>query len=199
MAIIGTICAWLLNLLPILWFVASKVFPRVIPALVAMMKNGGIIATILGVFVGVYKWVKHLSIALLAIKLGSGFFGKIFTVIRFFLNFMFRFPIIAGITLVLSQIFPTVYERIFLVVGAVSIKIALSIFGNVMRLINDSAENNVEALNTILGESIDQLPPCMVDVLGYMHLVEDVGLLVSTAILIMVYNFVTAFAFKFVK
>lgn len=199
MAIIGTICAWLLNLLPVLWFVASKVFPRIIPALVAVMKNGGVIATILGVFVGVYKWVKHLSISLLAIKLGSGFFGKIFTVIRFFLNFMFRFPIIAGITLVLSQIFPTVYERIFLVVGAVSIKIALSIFGNVMRLINDSAENNVDALNTILGESLDQLPPCMVDVMGYMHLVEDVGLLVSMAILIMVYNFVTAFAFKFVK
>lgn len=199
MALIGTICSWVISFLPIIWWLCSKAFPRIIPALVAMMGKGGVIAAILGAIVGIYKWVKHLSIVLLAIKLGSGPLGKIFSAIKWILNFAFKFPVIMGITLVGSQIFPGLLERIFLLVGAVSIKIALVLFGNVMSLINSSSENNTAVLNTIIGESVDQLPPCMIDVMAYMHIVEDVGLLVSTAILIMVYNFVTAFAFKFVK
>lgn len=199
MSVVATVCSWLLTFLPIIWWVASKAFPRIIPGLIALVKSGGVIGSILYVVVGIIKWVKHISIKLLAIRLGAGVLGKIFTCIRYILNFMFRFPIIAGITLVLSQVFPTLWERIFLIVGAVSLKIALMLFGNVMRLINDSAENNIDTLNAIIGESADQLPPCMVDVLGYMHVVEDIGLIISTLILIMVYNFVVAFAFKFVK
>ena len=199
MAILGTVLSWVVSFLPIIWWVASKGFPKIIPALMAVMGKGGVIAAILGAIVGIYKWVKHLSIALLAIKLGAGPLGRIFSAIKWILNFAFKFPVIMGITLVGSQIFPGLLERIFLLVGAVSVKIALVLFGNVMRLINSSAENNTEMLNTVIGDSIDQLPPCLVDVMAYMHVVEDIGLLVSTAILIMVYNFVTAFAFKFVK
>ncbi len=199
MPILGVIMGWIVPLLPIIWWFARKALPRLVPALIAMMGKGGVIAAILGSIVGIYKWVKHLSIVLLAIKLGSGPLGKIFSAIRWILNATFKFPIIMGLTLVLSQIFPGLLERIFLIVGALSVKIGLMIFGNVMDLINDSAENNMEQLNSIVGSSLDQLPPCLVDVMGYMHLVEDIGLIISTAILIMVYNFVTAFAFKFVK
>lgn len=199
MALIGTICSWVITFLPILWWLFAKVFPRLIPATMATVGKGGVIAAILGAVVGIYKWLKHLSIVLLAIKLGSGPLGRIFSAIKWLLNFTFKFPVIMGITLVGSQIFPGLLERIFLLVGAVSVKIALVLFGNVMKLINNSAENNTELLNTVVGNSVDQLPPCLVDVMGYMHVVEDIGLVVSTAILIMVYNFVTAFAFKFVK
>lgn len=199
MPILGVIMGWIVPLLPIIWWFARKALPRLVPALIAMMGKGGVIAAILGAIVGIYKWVRHLSIVLLAIKLGSGPLGRIFSAIRWILNATFKFPIIMGLTLVLSQIFPGLLERIFLIVGALSVKIGLMIFGNVMDLINDSAENNMDQLNSIVGSSLDQLPPCLVDVMGYMHLVEDVGLIISTAILIMVYNFVTAFAFKFVK
>lgn len=199
MALLGTILSWVISFLPIIWWIASKGFPKIIPELMAMMGKGGVIAAILGAIVGIYKWVKHLSIALLAIKLGAGPLGRIFSAIKWILNFAFKFPVIMGITLVGSQIFPGLLERVFLLVGAVSVKIALVLFGNVMRLINTSAENNTDMLNSVIGDSLDQLPPCLVDVMAYMHVVEDVGLLVSTAILIMVYNFVTAFAFKFVK
>ena len=199
MALIGTICSWVISFLPIIWWLCSKAFPRIIPGLVSLMGKGGVIAAILGAIVGIYKWVKHLSIVLLAIKLGSGPLGRIFSAIKWILNFAFKFPVIMGITLVGSQIFPGLLERIFLLVGAVSIKIGLVLFGNVMKLINNSAENNTGLLNTVIGESADQLPPCLVDVMGYMHVVEDIGLVVSTAILIMIYNFVTAFAFKFIK
>lgn len=199
MPIIGVIMGWIVPLLPIIWWFARKAIPRLVPALLAMMGKGGVIAAILGAIVGIYKWVRHLSIVLLAIKLGSGPFGKIFSAIRWILNATFKFPIIMGLTLVLSQVFPGLLERIFLIVGALSVKIGLMIFGNVMDMINESAENNIDQLNSIVGSSLGQLPPCLVDVMGYMHLVEDIGLIISTAILIMVYNFVTAFAFKFVK
>lgn len=199
MPALGVIMGWIVPLLPIIWWFARKALPRLVPALIAMMGKGGVIAAILGAIVGIYKWVRHLSIVLLAIKLGSGPLGKIFSAIRWILNATFKFPIIMGLTLVLSQVFPGLLERIFLIVGALSVKIGLMIFGNVMDLINDSAENNIEQLNTVLGDSLSQLPPCLVDVMGYMHLVEDIGLIISTAILIMVYNFITAFAFKFVK
>ena len=199
MPILGVIMGWIVPLLPVIWWFAQKALPRLLPALVAMMGKGGVIAAILGAIVGIYKWVRHLSIVLLAIKLGAGPLGKIFSAIRWILNATFKFPIIMGLTLVLSQVFPGLLERIFLIVGALSVKIGLMIFGNVMDLINDSAENNIDQLNSIVGSSLDQLPPCLVDVMGYMHLVEDIGLIISTAILIMVYNFVTAFAFKFVK
>ena len=199
MPILGVIMGWIVPLLPVIWWLVRKAIPRLVPGLVSLMGKGGVIAAILGAVAGIYKWVKHLSIALLAVKLGAGPLGKIFTAIKWLLNVTFKFPVVMGLTLVLSQIFPGLLERIFLIVGALSVKIGLLIFGNVMNLINDSAENNVDQLNSILGESLDQLPPCLVDVLGYMHVVEDIGLLVSTAILIMVYNFVTAFAFKFVK
>ena len=159
LAVIGTICSWVISFLPIIWWIASKGFPKIIPAIMAMMGKGGVIAAILGAIVGIYKWVKHLSIVLLAIKLGSGPLGKIFSAIKWILNFAFKFPVIMGITLVGSQIFPGLLERIFLLVGAVSIKIGLVLFGNVMKLINNSAENNTGLLNTVIGESADQLPP----------------------------------------
>lgn len=199
MPVLGVIMGWIVPLLPVIWWLCRSFLPKIIPGLVALMGRGGVIAAILSTLVGIYKWFKHLSIVLLAIKLGSGPLGRIFSAIRWILNVTFKFPVIMGLTLVLSQIFPGLLERIFLIVGALSVKIGLVIFGNVMRLINDSAENNTDQLLSIIGQSADQLPPCLVDVMGYMHLVEDIGLIVSTAILIMIYNFVTAFAFKFVK
>ena len=165
MPIVGAIMGWIVPLLPVIWWFARKALPRLVPALVAMMGKGGVIAAILGAIVGIYKWVKHLSIVLLAIKLGSGPLGKIFSAIRWILNVTFKFPVIMGLTLVLSQVFPGLLERIFLIVGALSVKIGLVIFGNVMDLINDSAENNMDQLNTIVGSSVDQLPPCLVDVM----------------------------------
>ena len=52
-------------------------------------------------------------------------------------------------------------------------------------------------LQQIMGESIDSLPPCIVDIMGYMHFVEDVGMLITTAVFIGIYNLVTYFFFRY--
>lgn len=194
-----TVLGWATSILPLLWFFVSKALPKLLPAIMAAAGRGGIIATICSVIVAIYKFIRKIPVFLLAIQMGSGVLGRIFSAIRFILNFGFKFPVIAGFTLVLGQFFPTIYERIFMVVGAVSIKIGLAIFGNMMSLINGSAENNMVVLKEMMGQSASYLPPCMVDVLAYMHIVEDIGMLLSTCMLIMTYNLVRGFAFKFIK
>ena len=199
MGIAATILSWIISFLPVIWWVSTKGLPKLVPMLGSLMGRKGIIGAIVATVYGVYRWVKHLSIALLKIKLGYGILGKIFSLLRLTLWLGFRFPVIMGITLVGSMIFPGLLEKVFLLIGAVSIKIGLTLFGNVMELIKNSAENNTDTLITAIGDASSQLPPCMVDVLGYLHVVEDLGLIVGTILLIMIYNFVVAFAFKFIK
>lgn len=197
MPILATVMGWLVNVLPLIWFLSVKGFPALIKAATAMAGRTGILAKICGVIVAIYWFIRRLPITFLKIKLGTGVLGKIFSAIRWMLNFGFRFPVVLFITLVGSQIFPGLLEKIFLLVGALCVKIGLMLFGKIMAAMEDT--NNMEQVTAIVGESLDQFPPCMLDVMAYMHIVEDIGLIVSTYVLIMTWNLVTSFAFKFVR
>ena len=197
MPILATVMGWLVNVLPLIWFLAVKGFPALVKAATAMAGRTGILAKICGAIVAVYWFIRRLPITFLKIKLGTGVLGKIFSAIRWMLNFGFKFPVVLFITLVGSQIFPGLLEKIFLLVGALCVKIGLMLFGKIMSAMEDT--NNMEQVTAIVGDSLDQFPPCMLDVMAYMHIVEDIGLIVSTYVLIMTWNLVTSFAFKFVR
>lgn len=197
MPLLATIMGWLVNVLPLIWFVAVKGLPTAFKAITAAAGRAGIIGKICGVVVAVYWFIRRLPITFLKIKLGSGVLGKIFSAIRWMLNFGFRFPVVMFITLVGSQIFPGLLEKIFLLVGALCVKIGLMIFGKIMSAMEDV--NNMEEITSVVGNSLDNFPPCMLDVMAYMHIVEDIGLIVSTYVLIMTWNLVTSLAFKFVR
>ena len=99
--------------------------------------------------------------------------------------------------MVLSQYFTNLIEKIFLVVGAVSIKIALIFIKWGKDFFMNLGENHTEELKTVLGDSVAQLPPCMVDVMGYMHLVENIGMLVTTLIFVGIVKLIFRFIVKF--
>lgn len=118
--------------------------------------------------------------------------------IAFFLKNSISAPVIFAIMFVLSAYFPTVAEKIFLVVGAVFAKFGLMFMKWASGMAADATENNTEDLYEIMGETVDVLPPCFIDVLGYCHLVEDLGMIISTAIFVGIYNLIKYFYFRWV-
>lgn len=193
----SAVIGFLLNVLPLIWYLCSKAAPGIFKGITAMAGKTGILAKICGAIVAIYWFVRRLPIAFLKIKLGTGVLGHIFTAIRWILNSMWRFPVIMFLTLVLSQVFPSLLEKIFLIVGALAIKIGVMLFGTVMKSIEDM--DNSSELTAIIGDSLDNWPPCLMDVLGYLHIVEDLGMIITTLVLIMTYNLVSSLAFKFIK
>ena len=187
----------LVNVLPLIWYFVAKKLPGIGAMIAGAAGRAGVLGKICAGLMAVYWFVRRLPIAFLKIKLGSGILGKIFSGIRWALNMGFKFPVIMFITLVLSQVFPSLLEKIFMLIGAVAIKISVMLFGKIMSAMEDS--NNMDMINSIVGDSLDAMPPCLIDVLGYMHIVEDLGMIISTLVLIMTYNLVSAIAFKFVR
>lgn len=116
--------------------------------------------------------------------------------IAYFLKNSMSAPIILGITFLLSAFCPTIFEKLMMIVGAVSIKIALVMVKWASGMMTSMPENNTQELYTILGDTIDALPPCFIDVLAYCHLVEDLGIIISTAIFCGIYNLIKYFYFK---
>lgn len=196
-AIVGVVISWLVNLLPVIWFLANKAMPGLFKEVTVLAGRAGLVGKICGAIVWVYWFVRRLPISFLKIKLGNGVLGKIFLGIRVILSMMGKFPVIMFITLVGSQIFPGLLEKCFLIIGAIAIKIVMKLFTHVMDAMEDY--NNMDMLNQIVGDSLDNMPPCLIDVLGYMHIVEDIGMIIGTLVLIITYNFVSSIAFKFVR
>lgn len=116
--------------------------------------------------------------------------------IAFFLKNSLSAPIILAITFILSAFCPTIFEKLMMIVGAVSIKIALVMVKWASNLMTSMPENNTDELYNILGDTVDALPPCFIDILGYCHLVEDLGLIITTAIFVGLYNLIKYFYFK---
>lgn len=193
----AAVIGWLLTLLPIIWALVSKVIPKFIPAVIAMAGRTGVIAIICSVIVKIYQFVLGIPAFFVGVFKGAGFFGAVFYVIRYILSLFFRFPVVMGFTLVMGQYFPTLIEKVFLVVGAVSIKIALLFVRWGKGFVDGLQQNNMADLHAALGNSLDSLPPCIVDIMGYMHFVEDVGMLISTAVFIGIYNLVTYFFMRY--
>lgn len=190
----ATAIGWILTLGPVLLAIFKKVLPKLLPKIGtlinALLAKGGVFAIVVGLVTKIWGWLSRFPLFLKGL-FGAG--GLLFFV-RPFLEFllkMFKTPILLGIALVVSSIFPTFIEKIFLVVGAVALRIFIWIFklgkGVFVGALNQAGSGGSPALDefrdSVLG-SFDELPPCMVDVMGYLHLVEDLGLILTTAMLL---------------
>lgn len=193
------VIGWFLSVLPLVWALLSKVLPKLIPSLVAVAGRGGVIAVIASVIVKIYSFIIGIPGWLIGVYGKGGILFTIIMVIRIIIRNIAKFPVIVGFTLLMGQYFPTIFEKIFLVVGALSIKLALVFVGWGKSFIDSLQQNNTAELNQIMGESLNSLPPCMVDVMGYMHFVEDVGFIVTTAVFVGIYNLVWAFFMRMAK
>lgn len=113
------------------------------------------------------------------------------TEIIMFIAGAFKTPVLLFATLVLSSFFPTILEKIFLLVGAISLKFLLLIIKigkNAMSKLSASEGGSAamdEFKQAVLG-SFDELPPCFVDMMGYVHFLECLGMIVMTAMFVTV-------------
>ena len=213
-----TAIGWIITLGPIIFALAKKFLPKLFSRIGGKVKGltgnaeglGGAGGTLVGADVLLSSTMaKSGAIGVIVVILGriwgwcsrfTGWFKGLFEAggtlafIRPVLEFLlgcFKTPILLGLSLVVSSIFPTFLEKIFLTVGAVCLHIFLWIFklgknaflGAMEHAGSDGGSAISEFRDTVLG-SFDELPPCMVEVLGYLHLVEDLGLIVTTASLI---------------
>lgn len=102
--------------------------------------------------------------------------------------FIFRHPIIIVVGLLISSLFPSVMEYFFLLVGFVTMKVFMLIFNiGKQMFVNDQNPAINEIRNTLVN-SFDALPPCMTNMMGYLHLVEDIGIIVTTFTLVVTYK-----------
>jgi len=188
----------LLNVLPLVWWFASKSLPKLVPAIFSVAGRAGLIGTICAIIVKLVNVVKGFPVFAAALFAGKGVLGKIFTALRFILNLSFKFPVIVFISLFLGQYFPNILEKIFLVIGAVAIKIGfIFVRWGKSFMDNLASESNLSQLKETLGNDLDMLPPCMVDVLGYMHIAEDLGIIVTTLTFLGIYNLVRHFFVRY--
>lgn len=193
------VIGWLLSVLPLIWAFVSKALPKLIPSLISVAGRGGVLALIASVIVKIYSFIIGIPGWLIGVYGKGGLLFSIIMVVRIIIRHIAKFPVIVGFTLLMGQYFPTIFEKIFLVVGALSIKLALVFVGWGRSFIDGLQQNNTSELNQILGDSLTSLPPCMVDIMGYMHFVEDVGFIVTTAVFVGIYNLVWAFFMRMAK
>lgn len=185
------IVGWFLSLLPAIFGFHKWVLPKLSEYATSLASSGGLISTI---FAAILKLILTIvKLPMFFVELISRLPGDIF---KLFSKFMLNYRYLAIISMVLSEYFSNLMENIFLIVGVVSIKIALVIVKWGKTFIENAPQNNINELKTILGDSVSSLPPCMVDVMGYMHIVENIGMLVSTLIFCGIVNIIYAFFIK---
>lgn len=207
----ASVIGWLLVLLPLVWKIAVKAFPALfrligkiggkgktfvgpVPTTIASaFKFGGILSGIMMILSKMWGWMSRLP-GWLKILFGTG--GLLWP-IRWILNFIvmgFKKPVLVVISLVVSSIFPTILEKIFLVFGAVTLKIFLLFFrlgkaaflGAMSSGGSGTGTGTVDNLRQMLLGSFDELPDCMVRAMGYVHLIEDLGIYMSTITLLVI-------------
>lgn len=194
----GTLVATLLTLLPLLIPLISRVLPKVAPKLAGLfggaaagsvVARGGFFAGIISLLSMIWGVVGKFP------KWFVGLFeagGKLYF-IRAALEFLlvsFKSPIVLFIGLLLSSIFPTILEKLFLLIGAAMMHIFVFFFGIAKKLFTDmsAAEGGSPAIDqfkeAVLG-SFQSLPPCMVQTMGYIHFLEDLGMITLCMALIL--------------
>ena len=116
------VIGWLLSVLPLIWAFVSKALPKLIPSLISVAGRGGVFALIASVIVKIYSFIIGIPGWLIGVYGKGGLLFSIIMVVRIIIRHIAKFPVIVGFTLLMGQYFPTIFEKIFLVVGALSIK-----------------------------------------------------------------------------
>lgn len=186
-----SVIGWFLSLLPAIFGFHKWVLPKLSEFAASLSSSGGIISTILAAIIKLFLLVVKLPS--MFVELMARLPGDIF---KLFSKFMLNYRYLAIISMVLSEYFSNLMENIFLIVGVVSIKFALLLVKWGKSFIENAPQNNIAELKTILGDSVGSLPPCMVDVMGYMHVVENIGMLVSTLVFCGIVNIIYSFFIK---
>lgn len=194
----GTLIATLLTILPLLLPLLGKILPKIAPKLGGLF--GGAVAGSAvakgGFFAGVLAFLSRIwSVIGRFPKWLVGLFaagGKLYF-IRAALEFIlvaFRSPVVLFFGLLSSAFFPTIIEKFFLLVGAAVMHIFVFFFGICKRLFTEmsAAEGGSPAIdefkNAVLS-SFNDLPPCFVSTMGYVHFLEDLGMIVTCMALIL--------------
>lgn len=196
----ATVLGWILMLAPLALPLLKKVLPKILGKLGALMgglmggaaaggtvAKAGVLATIVGFLGSIFSWLKRFPAWLKTLFAVGGVLHWLRVVVVYLLCVV-KTPVLLGIMLVTSAVFPTFIEKIFLVVGAVCLRLFLWFFklgkSVLLGALDSAGTGGDSALDefreAVLG-SFDELPPCMVDIMGYLHLVEDLGLIVTTA------------------
>ena len=197
----ATVIGWLLMILPFVLPLLKKVLPKLflkLGALIGGLLGGsaagaakvGVLATVVGFLAKIVSWLSRFPAWLKGLFAAGGAMAWASPFFLFLLN-LAKTPILLGIMFVVSSIFPTFIEKIFLVVGAVCLRMFLWIFklgkGVFVGALNQAGSSGgsvVDEFRDSVLNSFDELPPCMVEIMGYLHLVEDLGLIVTTAALL---------------
>lgn len=185
------IMGWLLSLLPGVWGFNKWVLPKLSEFAVSLSSSGGVFSTLLGAVLKIFVTIVKLPSML--VELVASLPGNIF---KLFSKFMLNYRYLAIISMVLSEYFSNLMENIFLIVGVVSVKIALVFVKWGKTFIENAPQNNLNELKNLMGDSVASLPPCMIDVMGYMHIVENIGMLVSTFIFCGIVNIIYSFVIR---
>lgn len=104
--------------------------------------------------------------------------------------YIFRHPVIMVVGLLVSSLFPSILEYFFMLMGYVGIKVFMFFFnvGKKIFLASDGGNVAMDELRNQILSSVDVLPPCMVQVLGYLHIVENLGIFITTFTLMIMYS-----------
>lgn len=196
----GTVVLNILTLIPLLLPIFRKILPKIMPKLAALlgglgslggvMAKGGVIAAIVAFISKIWGFIARFPLWLKGL---FAFGGKLYF-IRWALVaivFFFKHPLGWFAILVLSAFFPVILEKIFLVVGVVLLKIFVVIFRMGKTAINGVAASGgglsvVDEFRDNLIGSLDAFPPCMLEVMGYLHIIEDLGMFFSLGMLLVV-------------
>lgn len=213
----SAVVGWLIILGPLLLKLGSKLLPKIGKGVSKVGGKGGpwiapgttigstyahsgLLGVIIFFLARMWGWLSKFP-GWLKTLFGEG--GKLYFIHRFFLWVVtfFKNPIILVASLVTSVIFPTILEKIFLCVGAVVLKIFMfffkigkSAFMGAMRTAAQDGGNALDEFRDAILGSFDELPPCMIQVMGYLHLVEDLGIIMTCiSVLIIVSVFKTVY------
>lgn len=193
----GTVIGWILMLAPLLLPLLKKVLPKLFTKLgvllggllggAAVGGKVGVFAKIVGALAFLFSWLKRFPGWLKGLFAVGGVLHFL-RVIVVYLLCVVKTPILLLIMLVTSAFFPTFVEKIFLVVGSVVLRIFLwffklgkNVFLTALEDAGSDGGSAVDEFRDAVLTSFDELPPCMVEIMGYLHLVEDLGIIVTTA------------------
>lgn len=194
----GTVVATLLTLLPLLLPLFSRVLPKIAPKLAGLfggaaagsvVAKGGFFAGVLSFLSRIWEVVGRFPKFLVGLFAVGGRLYFIRAALEFILV-AFRSPVVLFFGLLSSAFFPTIIEKFFLLVGAAVMHIFVFIFGICKKLFTEmsASEGGATAIdefkNAVLG-SFNDLPPCMVSTMGYVHFLEDLGMIVTCMTLIL--------------
>lgn len=211
-----TVISWLVILGPLIKALLTKVLPKLFArlrgvggkltgnaeglgggplvlgdlALGDSIRKTGAIGAILFVLGRIWGWFCRFPSFLKDLFGPTGTLFFIRPILEFIAGCM-KTPVLLFFSLLMSAYFPTILEKIFLLVGAVSMHIFIMLFDAGKRVFDAMQANMtqngsaVDEFKTAVLGSFDQLPPCMVDVMGYVHMIEDLGMIVTCAMLLL--------------